>query len=408
MVKQEKPLEVIKSKDGLLSYVVGKLTVMKKSSFDKILRTGLGTSMTKELLLMDLSVPSKESTDNKSSENTPVDLTIGLEHKSDNLKQLISSKIVKEPTAIDEQSSAILDRSTVDQPIPKKSTLSSENKFSYMKILGKKSLKVSLKTLKVTSATQTVHVTQKLMDNLPTSRYHQNWDIYIPADDGVENDTTLIYWPLSEDSDLDHARLDILTVPPSHATKIMPKFDINWHGLRWRKPRYWFKCKVKECDSTFSTIRGWNFCHSYVHRKIILKCEICDQKFTSPSAHHAHKSAHVPRTNICTVCNKAFPFKSGLRQHMIVHKKQKHHRCFAGNCNRIYKWVSDLNHHVKMHVDRRHQCPDCNYSSREERLFKRHLKKHINVFKYKRMYCTFKTKWPTPFKRHITRCKAKD
>ena len=109
----------------------------------------------------------------------------------------------------------MLDKSTVDQPILEKSTLSGENKFSYMKILGKKSLKVSLKTLKVTSATQTVHVTQKLMDNLPTFKYRQNWDIYIPADEGVESDTTLIYWPLSEDSDSDRARLDILTVPPS-------------------------------------------------------------------------------------------------------------------------------------------------------------------------------------------------
>ena len=187
----------------------------------------------------------------------------------------------------------------------------------------------------------------------------------------------------------------------------MPKFNINWHGLRRRKPRYWFKCPVKKCDSTFSTIRGWNFHHSYVHRKISLECESCGQKFTSPSAHRAHKSAHVPRTNICTICDKAFPFKSGLRQHMIVHKKQKRHRCFAGNCNKTYKWASDLNCHVKTHVDRRYQCPDCNYSSREEQLLKRHLKKHINVFKYKCMYCTFKTKWPTPFKRHITRCRAK-
>ena len=215
MVKQEKPLEVIKSKDGLLSYVVGELTVTEQSSFNKILRKGLGTSMTKELLPVDLSVPRNESTDNKSPDNTPIDLTIGLEHKFDNLKQLISSEIVKEPTAIDEHSSAMLDKSIVDQPIPEKPTLSSENKFSYMKILGKKSLKVSLKTFKVTSATQTVHVTQKLMDNLPTSRYRQNWDIYIPADEGVESDTTLIYWPLSEDSDMDRARLDILTIPPS-------------------------------------------------------------------------------------------------------------------------------------------------------------------------------------------------
>ena len=93
-----------------------------------------------------------------------------------------------------------------------------------------------------------------------------------------------------------------------------------------------------------------------------------------PSAHHAHKSAHAPRKHICTICSKSFPFKSGLRQHMTVHIKQKCHRCFAGNCKRSYKWASDLNQHVKTHVDRKHQCPDCNYSSREERLYKRHLK----------------------------------
>ena len=255
-------LEVIKSKDGVLSYVVGELSVMEQSSFDKILRTGLGTSMSKELLLVDLSVPHNKSIDNKPSENTPIDLTIGLKHKSDNLKQLISSEIAKEPTAIDEHSSAKLDKSTIGQITLEKTTLSSENKFPYMKILGRRSLKVSLKTLEVISVMQTVHVIQNLMDNLPTSRYCQNWDIYIPADEGAESDTTLIYWPLSEDSDSDHARLDILTVPPSRVTRKMPKFNINWHGLRRRKPRYWFKCKVNECDSTFSTIRGWNFHHS--------------------------------------------------------------------------------------------------------------------------------------------------
>ena len=223
LVKPEKSLKVIMSKDGLLSYVVGELSVTEQSSFDKILRTGLGTSTCKELLPVDLSVPHNESIDNKSPENTLIDLTFGLEHKSDNLKQLITSEIVKEPTAIDEHSSAKLDKSTVGQPIPEKSTLSSENKFSYMEILGKKSLKVSLKTLEFTSATQTVHVTQKLMDNLPTSRCHQNWDIFIPANEGVESDTTLIYWPLSEDSDSDHARLDVLTVPPSRATRKMPE-----------------------------------------------------------------------------------------------------------------------------------------------------------------------------------------
>ena len=277
LVKREKPLEVIKSKDGLLSYVVGELSVMEQSSFDKILRTGLGASTSKELLPVDLSVPRNESFNNKSPENTPIDLTIGREHKPDNLKQLVTSGIAKDLTTTKEHSSAKLDKFAVGQSIPEKSTLSSENKPSYMEILGKKSLKVSLKTFEFTSSTQTVHVTQKLMDNLPTSSYRQNWDIYIPADEGTESDTTLIYWPLFEDSDSDRARLDNSTVPSSRATRKMPKFNINWHGLRRRKPRYWFKCQVKKCDSTFSTIRGWNFHHSYVHQKIILECESCGQ-----------------------------------------------------------------------------------------------------------------------------------
>ena len=217
----------------------------------------------------------------------------------------------------------------------------------------------------------------------------------------------MINWPLTDESDLDCAKLDSPILPITRISRQKPTFNINWHGIHQRKPRYWFKCKVSSCDSTFSTIHGWNFHHSYVHRSIILKCEICGQKFTSPSTHRAHKSAHAPRTNICPICSKAFPFKSRLRQHMTVHIKQKCHRCFAGNCKRLYKWASDLNHHVKMHVDRKHHCPDCDYSSREEQLYKLHLKKHIDDFKYRCTYCDFKTKWPTPFKRHIIRCKAK-
>ena len=259
-----------------------------------------------------------------------------MEHKSDNLEHLATSGSIKDLTITKEHSPVKLDKLAVGTPVPGKSTPSSENKPSYMEILGKKSLKVSLKIFEFTSLTQTVHVTQKLMDNLPTSSYRKNWDNHIPVDEGNLSDTTLIYWPLSEDSDTtliyqplsedsdsDRVRLDISTVPSLRTSRKMPKFKINLHGLRRRKPKYWFRCQVKNCDSTFSTRRGWNFHHSYVHQKIILKCELCDCKFTSPSAHRAHKSAHVPRTNICTICDKAFPFKSGLRQHILVHKKQR-------------------------------------------------------------------------------------
>ena len=302
LVKRENPLEVIKSKDGSLSYVIGELTVAEQSSFNKILWTGPGASTSKDLIPVDLSVPRTESCKNKSLENTPIDLTISAEHKSDNLEHLAISGITKDLTTTKEHSPVKLDKLAVGTSVPGNSTSSSENKPPYMEILGKKSLKVSLKIFEITSLTQTVHVTQKLMDNLPTSSYRKKWDNYIPVDEGNLSDTTLIYWPLSEDSDTtliyqplsedsdsDRVRLDISTVPSLRTSKKMPKFKINLHGLRRRKPKYWFKCQVKNCDSTFSTIRGWNFHHSYVHQKIILKCELCDSKFTSPSAHRAHK-----------------------------------------------------------------------------------------------------------------------
>ena len=374
LVKRDKPLEVMKSKNGALSYVVGELTIMEQETFDKTLRTGLGVSMSNETVPVDLSVPHNKLIENEPSENIPIDLTISLDRRNkqvtDYLEPSTSKGSAKELTVIDENISMQLVKATTDQSTIERVTLSGENKYPYMDILGKMSLKVSVQKYNVTNERQTIHITQNLMDNLPSSKYCKGWDTYIPTDEGAESDTTLIYWPLSDDSDSDHVRLDPPIVSTSSVSRKKPTFNINWCGLRRRKPRYWFKCKVSTCDSTFSTICGWNFHHSYAHRNIILKCEICGQKFTSPSAHRAYKSAHAPQTNICTICNKAFPFKSGLRQHMIVHIKQKCHRCFAGNCKRSYKWASDLNRHVKTHVDRRHHCPDCDYSSREERLFK--------------------------------------
>ena len=268
LVKREKPLEVIKSKDGVLSYVVGELSITEQESFDRTLRTGLGISTSNESLLVDLSVPQKKSVENKLSENIPIDLTISSDHKSDYLEPSTSNGTAKKSTVIDENSSVQLAKPTTDQSTPEKATLSGENKYPYVDILGKMSLKVSVKIFKVTSETQTIHVTQNLMDNLPTSKYRKDWVNYIPADEGAESDTTLIYWPLSNNSDSDHVRSDISTASPSRVTRKKPTFNINWHGLHQRKPRYWFKCKVSKCDSTFSTIHGWNFHHSYAHRNI--------------------------------------------------------------------------------------------------------------------------------------------
>ena len=184
-------------------------------------------------------------------------------------------------------------------------------------------------------------------------------------------------------------------------------FSINTVGIRRRKPRYWFKCKVPPCQSSFSTIVGWNFHHRYAHKSVYLKCPECERKFNIPSAHRAHKNAHVEKKHSCEICNKSFPFKSGLRQHMQKHAKVNRHHCFAGKCKKSYKWASDLIRHVHTHLDTVLSCGDCNYTTKEARLLKRHEAKHSDIYRYKCKYCNFKTKWPTPYSRHLSTCKSK-
>ena len=211
-------MEVIKAKNGALSYVVGELTIMEQESFNKILRTGLGVSTSNETVLVDLSVPRSKTIENEPSENIPIDLTISLDHKNnqviDYLEPSTLKGIAKELTVFDENVSMQLAKPTADQSITERVILRGEEKYPYMDILGKMTLKVAVQKYKVTSETQTIHITKNLMDNLPTSKYRKGWDTYIPADEGAKSDTTFIYWPLSDDSDSDHVRL----VPPIAST----------------------------------------------------------------------------------------------------------------------------------------------------------------------------------------------
>ena len=351
LVKHDKPLEVIKSYNGARSYVVGELTIVEQETFDKTLRTGLGVGINREDTPVDLSMPHTKPREEKMSEMTPMDLSTTLQQSSKKVEsQLPSFELdstqLSEPSTSSANSgtvheSILTDKTTFGKSIGESTgdrgksestpTHSKKRQLSTEKMC-KMSLKVVLSKYEINNERQIIHISHKLMDNLPSSKYHKDWDVYIPTDEGFESDSTVVCWPLTDESSSEHAKSDPPIPSTSHTSRHSPTFNINWHGIRWQKPRYWFKCKVGTCDSTFSTICGWNFHHSYAHKNIILQCETCKWKFTSPSAHRAHKSAHAPRKHICTICSKSFPFKSGLRQHVTVHIKQKCHRCFAGNC----------------------------------------------------------------------------
>ena len=204
-----------------------------------------------------------------------------------------------------------------------------------------KKCEVVFKTLMLRKGVQCVLVTKMLLDTLPTSKYRKAWTNYYLEDgveddpvseilknriwdnDGYSSDDMILYsWipsasvPMSfQDKKLNRATVKKTR---SHSKKITT-FDINVIGLCHLKPHYWLKCKVPPCESGFTTIVGWNFHHRYAHKLILLKC---DKKYSIPSTHHAHKSAHAERKHKCITCGKSFPFKSRLRQHLQKHTKQ--------------------------------------------------------------------------------------
>ena len=182
-------------------------------------------------------MPHKKSIENEPSENSPIDLTINLtcrnNQATDYLEPSTLKGIAKEQMVFDENVSMQVAIPTTDQSTTERVILSGENKYHYIDILRKMSLKVSVQKYKVTSEIQTIHITQNLMDNLPTSKYCKGWDTYIPAEEGAESDTTLIYWLLSDDSDSDHVRSDPPMASTSHVSR--KKTNIQYK-LAWLTP----------------------------------------------------------------------------------------------------------------------------------------------------------------------------
>ena len=182
------------------------------------------------------------------------------------------------------------------------------------------------------------HTSNKLLATYPLSRFRPPGYYPIMTQDtdqeSTNSDTTEIYWPIDLDNVQDQslAKNKSCNTPHSKTNKTAKfKFNILLHGIRRRKPRYYFKCKETGCTHTFATLKGWNL-HHRLHHNTLLKCANCNKTFTTPSAHRPHKNLHVPLKYVCETCGNTFPYKSTLRIHRHVHTSQRQFCCFAGSC----------------------------------------------------------------------------
>ena len=182
-------------------------------------------------------------------------------------------------------------------------------------------------------------------------------------------------------------------------------FRMRTFGIKKKKLKYYFKCAVDHCRSTFDKLQTWNT-HHRIHHRTPIMCTVCRKSFKTPSMARSHKNSHATQKHKCTQCNKSFAYGSALQLHKNVHAKERRYKCFSGNCRKSYRWPQDLSRHIHQHLKMSWSCEKCNFIMYKNRLLKRHRATHINFYKYKCNNCTYKSKWPTPFACHQTRCKA--
>ena len=135
-------------------------------------------------------------------------------------------------------------------------------------------------------------------------------DIYWPHD---PDNTT---YPEHESPKRSQQKLVLKSTNPKTA-----KFNILLHGIRKRKPRYYFKCKEPGCTYSFATLKGWNL-HHCLHHKNLFTCKNCNKKLVTPSAHQVHQNQHASLKYICKTFGTMYPYMSTLRMHRRVHTSQ--------------------------------------------------------------------------------------
>ena len=333
------PLEIVADSANIQSIVIGQLTLTEELTYRKISQTGLGTGLDAK--------PRSTSTECKPSTSTDTQNEIEV------------------------------------------STL-------------QKIAKVTVQRSNVTDIDGRFFVTEHFLSSLPFSKYRPIGYLQEISGATTHTETTLV----DSDATIPYSSSDetiIYKFEDQTATTTKPKrriFSMHVHGIKKRRKYYCYKCEVPNCLKSFKGIEEWNR-HHRIHHKFKLKCAVCSRKFTTPSAHRAHRNFHAPYRYTCTHCNKKFSFQSGLKQHKTVHSRARLHRCFSGTCIKTFRWPQDLMRHIQHHLDKKLQCPSCDKTFAEKRLLKRHEKKHSDFYRYSCTQCAFKSKWPTPYKRHL-------
>ena len=147
---------------------------------------------------------------------------------------------------------------------------------------------------------------------------------------------------------------------------------------KYSKPR---KFSCVKCVEKFETQKELNDHFRAAHP--LVKCDLCQEHFDTPTAMLWHKYKHYEYMNECKICDKGFQFESQKHEHMRVHQTQGDWVCFKPKCGKWFKRESELNAHLFSHNKVPQKCEHCQYTNSDPRNLRAHMQKHSNVLPFK-------------------------
>lgn len=104
--------------------------------------------------------------------------------------------------------------------------------------------------------------------------------------------------------------------------------------------------------------------------KRTLKCRICNVTVHSESGRKVHEAKHNNEVHTCHLCSKTFACESYLKRHLRTHETNL--PCPV--CNKVFHYKAHLGHHMNIHIGAELKCHLCNFTSKHQQSYRRHMK----------------------------------
>ena len=184
---------------------------------------------------------------------------------------------------------------------------------------------------------------------------------------------------------------------PKSASPTQGSLKIKTHVLKKKADsnrRY--KCSV--CGVTKPTMQQVNEHHLQKHKPQI--CTICGCTFALASSLTRHMYNHEQHRFNCDSCNYTVHFKSELKAHKVLHRKNPAFQCMVKNCGKWFcrKW--ELTMHIKKHDGEKYKCDECEFTTKLEKHLKEHKRKHSDDCPYLCKICNKGFHYRSGLKRH--------